>query len=280
MALRGIRKPARLDREARAARIGQLMHQIKEETSEEEANRLPGKAFIDWEAVRDFYLNYEGDIDLLTVAKQFGISPSAVYNKSSKEGWRDLRTMAQAKQLRDRRAERSVMRARKSQEFDDKAYQVAQLGLTLVTGRMAQIADQFAVQRAMYQSALERVERGEKVPKTDLYSAVNYRELVELARALETYQMVGRRATGTDIQTVHTIIDSAIEAEQSKSTSTVAEELVRPDEDRLAALVDALVDANFMELKFGEDGEVVGLGIIEGQVVEGEAGGEQLAIES
>lgn len=276
-----IRKPASPDREARAARISQMMHRVKNEAEEADESWSNGKPRYDWDAIKEFYLTYQGDIDLAAVARQFGVPAQTVYNRSGKEGWRDERVYTQARMLRDKRAERNVETARKAQEFDDRAYETAKLGLNLVTSRMAQIADQFTVQKIMFERALERAARGETVTKSELWSSINYRELVELGKSLELFQNAGRRALGTDVQTIAMIMDGP-DGVRDDRTATIVEELGTPDKDRLAALVDALVDANIMQLKFGDDGEIVGLAAntIEGEAVEVIEPEEPRAIES
>lgn len=274
-----IRKPgaSKVDRDVRAARVHQLMHQVKEQAAEADEQWSNGRKKYDWPAIKDFYLNYAGEITLDAVARQFGVTPGVLYQRSSTENWREERVYIQAKLLRERRSERTVDIARKAQDFDDRAYETAKLGLNLVTSRMAQIADQFTVQRIQFERALARAQAGENVTKADLWSSINYRELVELGKSLELFQHVGRRALGTDVQTIAMLMDSQDGAPLSDRQATIAEELERPDPDRLAALVDALVDANVMGLQFDSSGEVVGLTVLEGEVVSEEE--PQLAIE-
>lgn len=221
-----------------------------------------------WDEAKDFYLNHTEDITLAEVADMFAIPRDQMYNRNQKERWQYLRAQHQAQLLRERRKKRQFENMVAAEEFDASSLSIGKLGQGLVVGRLVQISEVFAADRERYARAIELVRQGIKVPREELYGAVRAAELMELAKAAQLFQELGRKALGTDVQNIHLFggLDGADGGDAPQAS--VVDELGRADPDRIAAMIDALVDLGEAGLKFDGEGNVVGFDIIDGEVVE------------
>jgi hypothetical protein len=230
----------------------------------------PGmKQQYDWEAAKEWYLNHVEEVPFKKVAEMFNIPVQQLYNRSGRERWQHQRLQAQTALLRDRRHKRQFKTIKEAEAFDDGALNTAKLGASLITGRLAQIAELFNAKRDQYDDAIARIQAGQVVKREDLYSAVNYREMVELAKAMEVFQNIGRRALGTDVQTISMIMDGT-DGAIAEAAATVGDELGKVDPDRIAAMFDALLDAGIATPTLDANGEIIGFDL-EGEVVDPES---------
>jgi hypothetical protein len=222
-----------------------------------------------WDDAKDWYLNHVEDVPLSQVADMFSIPRDQLYNRSGRERWQYQRLQHQTALLRERRRKRQFSTVKEAEQFDDGALATAKLGASLITGRLAQIAELFNAKKPAFALALQTIRNGGTPAKEDLYSAVYYKEMVELAKAMELYQTIGRRALGTDTQTISMILDGDLGAAVEAAATELDDALAKADPDRIAAMFDALCDAGIAELALDEHGEVIGFDL-DGEVVDPE----------
>ena len=132
----------------------------------------------------------------------------------------------------ERQKKRIAKLGKESIEFDGKALNAAKLGITLAMTRMQEIGHEVQARNAKRQRALTLQAQGMHVPKEDFYSAIRTNQLTELAQTIKTFQEVGMKSLGTNIEKLQ--VDAHMEAENSIS---VNEELARDDPGRLAGVL-------------------------------------------
>lgn len=182
-------------------------------------------------------------LNLRQVSERMEIPYERIRERSASERWTDLRRTYQTSAARDRQKRRIEQLGRKSIEFDDRSLRIAESGLKLIGHRMNEIAELVQAGRARRDEAVERFKEGEHVERMELWTQVRSTEMVELARAAEVLQSIGRRALGTDVE--HVQVDATVNGEVAIS---VAAELERDDPDRLASFVAAVQRADLAEI--------------------------------
>lgn len=214
-----------------------------------------------WEKVRDHYVEHPEEITLKELSEAYDIPYQSVRDRSSEEKWKFQRAAYQSEVHAKQTANRMKRMVEQANNFDDQSLRAAQIGQGLVAGRMAQIAELFAAGNHHHKVAAEKLKQGLPVERSELYSFINYKELGELAAALQRFQEVGRKALGTDIQRfdVQGEVQHNIEAHIS-----IVQEMARDDVDRQAQLLEAMHRAGLISLEIEEadveDAEVVGDG--------------------
>jgi hypothetical protein len=235
--------------------------------------RTGQKSKYDWEQARIIYIEGIAEKDdkkkkmglersyptLAEVGELLGIPAVQVRQRASKERWTDLRNQAQIQATMKRQAERSKALAGEVVDFDERALGVAKVGIGLITSRLAEIAKEVGPAQERRKAALELKAQGIKVEREDLYSAVNYRELDGLARAAQTFQDIGRKALGTDIER-HEI--TGADGGPIEQIVSVSDELLRDDAERLTAFLSAASRAGLLAAE-DEEGDVVEAEIVD-----------------
>lgn len=238
----------------------------------EEMGKLPVRdkkrgAKHDWPTIRTAYIegvqNPDGKgvsyLTLRQIAERFNVHPVKVRQTSSKERWPARRKAHQMEAAIAGRKERLAFMAEQATDFDDKSLSVAKMGMAMVTARLAEIAEELKHSKTRRENARIKMERGEPVERHELWSAINYKELEGLSKASQTFQEVGRKAIGNDVDKVEiTGLDGgAIQIDHS-----IREELSRDDPDRLAQILmaahragvtQALADSEVVEAEIVED---------------------------
>lgn len=213
----------------------------------------------DWDAIREYFISEQQTPTLKAVAEKFGVPYDYLRERAAKERWSYLRAQEQQRIFQEKRKEHLSRMARESVKFDESVIDVAKLGMSLVAGRLAEIAAEFQASQTAHQIVVEKLRRGEPVDWKELRSVINYKELAELSRAGLAFQDMGMKAFGTDVQKVEI---EGIGGTNIETVINVGAELSKDDPSRLAALLDALERAGLAQVNLDE-GEV-----IEGQVVE------------
>jgi hypothetical protein len=200
---------------------------------------LPQKRH-DWEKVRTLFVERMDPVTLREVAEAMGINYTVLRNRAAQERWTAQRAEFQMKAALVAAKTRIRTLVKEGQGFDDQSLQTAKVGQTLVAGRLAQMSHVFVAQQGAYNSAVQRLRAGQPVEKSELYSPISYKELVELAKSLELFQKVGKLAIGIDVTTITPQqLQEQLDDEQDDDVS-IADELSKPDADRLAAFMDAM----------------------------------------
>lgn len=194
-----------------------------------------------------------------------GVSDQMVRARAAKERWTEKKEAHAMRLARERIRKRQATLVNKGVDFDDKALQVAELGMGMVTQRLAEIAQEVTRRRKIRDEALAKIDAGLPVDKTDLYSAVNYREMEGLASAASRFQEIGMKALGTDVQR-HEI--SGPEGDAIEVKTNIRHEITRDDPERIAAIVSSFEDAGLLELGTIQE-------IIDAEIVEDESTGAE-----
>lgn len=219
-------------------------------------------AKYDWLKIRDIFVEgeIEGDernfLGLKEIAEKYEVPYQRVRERSSKERWPDRRAQYQLQLTKERQKKHAQMLAKNAVGFDEKSYKVADLGMTMVTARLAEIAQEVSQGQARRKNAIERQQRGESVERWELYSAVSYKEMEGLASAAAQFQTIGMRALGTDVNR-HEISGPDGGPIETQTISIVAE-LGRDDPDRMTHLLRGMIEANLIPAEMiANGGEVV-----------------------
>lgn len=225
----------------------------------------------DWDFAREYFVSAEKTVSLKQVSNHCQIPYDQVRARAARERWNYLRAQEQQRIFAAKRKDHLTRMADQSIKFDDSVIDVAKLGMSLVAGRLAEIAAQFGASQGTNQVTIEKLKRGEPVDWKELRSVVNYKELRELSQAGLAFQDMGMRAFGTDVQKFEF---EGIGGDSVEMVINVGAELGKDDPGRLAALIEALERSGLAELNIGEHEN----GIVDGEIVESKD--EQLAIEA
>lgn len=248
--------------------------------------RKPRKTKHDWVTIREFFItNPDEDLTLADVARMHGVKEQLVYRRSKDENWKWLRLQYWTQVLKEKRHRRQMKNAEQSDEFDDKALDVAKMGMSLTQLRMGQIAKYFAAKQEDFNNAIEKLKLGYPTQRDEFFSAINYKEMRELAQAALMFQELGHKALGTSVDPLELgeMPDGAIGGPIEQIVS-IGDELTRNDPDRIAAMMEALDDAGILSYETDDKGNIVKFDI-DGEWLEGGSMGvaeqeaETLAIE-
>lgn len=246
-------------------------------------NRKTGAVAYDWEPVkRDFVEGIpapgaENDDDriwpnLRELAEQHEIPYVRVRKRAANERWTVQRQQAQTLAAQERVKKRARRIETNSLEFDDRSYNVAKLGMGMVTARLAEIGQEMNAKKAIREQAIQDLQQGLPVNKGDLYSAIRYGELDALANAASKFQELGHKALGTDSINVNVTGGG----DTNVAIVSVTNELARDDDERLGEVFSAMAESGLLpkevvEQLALEDNEPNSIpeDIIDGEVVEG-----------
>lgn len=200
-----------------------------------------------WEQIRDHFITAETALTLKEIAEVYGISYNVVRSRAGDERWTYLRAEYQTNVAIAMRDARSKSLVKEAMGFDDTSLKAAKVGQTLILGRLGQIAQLFQASNVNFEKVLAKVRQGLPLDPHEMRSTINYKELVELANALDRFQMVGRKALGIDSQQID------INAVISGTSTVTAEvnihaELSKPDLDRTTAVFEAMRRAGLKNL--------------------------------
>jgi hypothetical protein len=229
----------------------------------------------DWKAAASGYVEGIAEHDgikfpnLREVSEHFDIPYARVREVSARDRWSEQRNGYQIEQAAAKRKGRIAKLAGDSMDFDDNAFVTAKMGMAAVTQRLAEIHKEAQSKRALREDAMQRLERGEPVEKWELYSAYRPQDLDMLARAAATFQQIGQRALGTDVQKIEVGVEHGGEVQH---THSVRQEMLRDDTERLAAIIEGLgqtdprmkaalehiIDADIVEGDVEEEPVVIG----------------------
>lgn len=256
-----------------------LKEQVKKEEARREAYRLKGLASrrYDYDTMREEFINGDEKITLKTVAERYNAPYTLVRRIAAKERWTILRLNAAQKMLRQKRQQHLAKMADEGIAFDGQAGSTAKLGMTLVAGRLAEIAAQFNAAQGNNAVIIQKLKDGQPVTWTELRSVINYKELRELSQAGLAFQQMGRQAFGTDI----TQIDiQGPDGSVVETVINIGSELGKDDPARLAAMIEAMERAHLIApldlLQLPAGGESGTGNVVDAEVVND----EQKAIES
>lgn len=210
----------------------------------------PVQRKYDWEYAKDMFITSTPMVTLKEVSRRTGIPYDQVRQKSSKERWQYLRAQEQAEAFKKKRTEFTNKMAGESIKFDENAVDTAKLGMNLVTGRLIEISKQFAAAGATSDVVIEKLKQGVPVRREELYSVINYKELRELSLAALTFQELGRKALGTDIDKLEINVDTTVE-----QVVSIGGELQKDDPERLAKFLEVLERTGLTALNLEGDGD-------------------------
>lgn len=182
----------------------------------------------------------------------YGIELYLVKERSRKDQWFKKRQQFQIVEAQRRMSTRKFSVLGKSIDFDDNAHKASELGMKLIQVRLGEIAYEVKAKQQLREDALQKMVSGQDYKKSDLYSAVNSREMESLAKAMSSFQEIGMKALGTDVIR-HEIsgIDTNIFVDNSTTNNTqnnvsIQSEMQKDDPERLASILASLQDANLL----------------------------------
>jgi hypothetical protein len=194
-----------------------------------------------WDKVRDHFVTSTNNVTIKEVAAVYGISYDVVRVKASQERWSYLRADYQTAARQKAFEERLELLSAESIRFDDSNLKAAQLGVNLILGRLTQMAQMFQAHGANWETVLQKVRASQPLAPHEARAPFSYKELTEMAAALERFQNVGRKALGTDVQQIDIMAQSTTTHEV-----TISSELEKPDRDRIAATLGAMNRAGLL----------------------------------
>lgn len=181
-------------------------------------------------------------LTMRVIAEELDIPYQRIKERAASERWTELKATYQRQAAIDRQRRRMEQMGKNSIEFDDQSFNIAKMGQFTIGARLAEITKMIQATKDRRDDVTARLRAGEHVAKEEMWFIVRSSELIELARAAETFQTIGRKALGTDIERIS--IEANVEVEHAMS---VAAELERDDPDRLAAFMSALERAGLLE---------------------------------
>jgi hypothetical protein len=187
-----------------------------------------------------------GDItypNLRQLADYTGSKYETIRAYSSRHRWPEKKQAHQLQLARERQKRQAAMRAKEATDFDQAALDAAKLGIAMLSNRLAEIARDSADWEDRKEDLKARIEAGLQVDKKELYPPVYHKEMLDIASALSTFQQVGMRALGTDVNRVEV---SGPDGGPVESTVSVVQEMRRDDVDRLSSLVEAIMESGLM----------------------------------
>lgn len=248
--------------------------------------RKPNRGKYDWNLMRRQFIEGipkpDGDEErwfpnLKELAEMHEASYIQVRKRSSEDRWPVHKEAHQITAIRERQEKRAKMIAKNALDFDEKTHKVAQLGLAMVTTRIAEIAEEAQTKKPFRDDAVQRLKNGEHVEPQDLWSAIRYKELEGLANAAERFQNIGMKALGTDVQRVD--VTGLEGGNTTVNVVNVSQEMQRDDPDRMASMFEAMSEAGLVPdelLSAMSQGAIAGK-VIDAEVIpEDDADREQL----
>ncbi|QGJ92893.1 hypothetical protein PBI_CHIDIEBERE_1 [Gordonia phage Chidiebere] len=216
-------------------------------------DRKTGVVKYDWEPVkRDFVEGIptpgsENDDDrvwpnLRELAEQHEIPYVRVRKRAANERWTVQRQQAQTQAAQERVKKRARRIETNALEFDDRSFNVAKLGMGMVTARLAEIGQEMNAKKSIREQAIQDLQQGLPINKTDLYSAIRYGELDALANAATKFQELGHKALGTDSINVNVTGGG----DTNVAIVSVTNELARDDDERLGEVFSAMAESGLL----------------------------------
>lgn len=203
-----------------------------------------GSYKYDWPAIRAAYVEGVKDEDgnrtwptQQAVADLFEMKVERIKERASKERWTEQKAAFSREWHEERQKKRQKELVAAALDVDSKSINVARLGLALVTKRIAEIAKESEGMAKRAELINHYIDNGLKIPDKLLQPTIDAREMVALAQAAQGYQQLGLKALGEDVQRVEVTgrDGGAVQIEVRK----VADEVMRDDNNRLAALLNA-----------------------------------------
>jgi predicted transcriptional regulator len=206
--------------------------------------RTPKTPKIDWVSVREAYVQGVPQDDDSRIwptqqelAETYGISHAAVSQHASKERWSEQRSEYQSNIAVAQRQARITDITKKSQDLDETALRMANLGAAIITRRLAEIAEDQHRNAQIRKDVLTQMDNGGMLDSSVLIPSIDAREVDSLSKAGIAFIQLGQKALGTDIVRHQISGDSESPVEVRHS---VTAELERDNPDRLAGFLEVL----------------------------------------
>lgn len=206
--------------------------------------RKPKVKDTDWLSVRENYVQGVVTTDGSRVwpthqdlADTYGVSLAAVSSHASKERWAEQRGAYQSDIETAKRQARLTDITKKSQDLDESALRMANIGTAIITRRLAEVAeDQHRLSLAR-KEAIAVAEAGGIMDMSVMGPSIDAREVDALSKAGMAFIQLGQKALGTDV------IKHQISGDQESPLEvhhSVTEEVQRDNPDRLAGFLEVL----------------------------------------
>ena len=206
-------------------------------------NETPRRGIkYDWDVIRVDYIEGIAESDdedvrtfptLEAVAQKHHVPIQRVRERSAQERWVEQKHTFQRKLATTRTNKRIAKLANEAVDFDGKALTAAKLGMAMVTARIGEIAREVQQHQAIKEKAMRDAENGYPVELGDLSTVISAKELNTLGQAALSWQMLGMKALGTDIQRHEVTGEIDVDVE----VTSIAREMSRDDPERLAAFL-------------------------------------------
>lgn len=201
----------------------------------------------DWDSAREMFATSQPQLTLKQVAMRMGIPYTQLRNRASKERWTAVRAREQVEVLKEKRTTFQHKMANEAISFDETSIDIAKLGQGVIAQRLVEISKLLAASGNVNDAVVNKLRQGIPLDRADLYSIVNYKELVSLAQAAQMFQQIGRTALGTEVVDGLFLKEAESTADLEKVVS-IGAELGRDDPDRLAAMLEAMERAGLTVL--------------------------------
>ncbi|AKL88389.1 hypothetical protein BH789_gp108 [Gordonia phage GMA6] len=250
-------------------------------------SRRSGQERYPWDKIRRDYIEgvpVPGTKDervwpnLKDLGEDYGVPYPRMRKRSAAERWTAHKEAAQNVARLARMKKRAEQIETNALDFDEKSYNVAKLGMSLVAGRMAEIGQEMQVKKQFRDQAIADLQSGLPVPKEDLYSSIRYQELEGLAGAAERFQSIGMKALGTDSQRID--INNIGGGDTNVSIVNVSNELARDDAERLGDVFAAMNEAGLLPKEVLDAVTIVDAEVEENDIPSDLADAQQEAIEA
>lgn len=232
----------------------------------------------DWERIREYFImgipeelgngkdrEARRFLNLPDTAKHWKIPLPTLQQKAAKERWYDQRRSYQHDLEGAKRSRRISELQSESVDFDSSALKTAKLGVSMVSARMAEIAQDYQERKRVRDAAIERARQGGLIDPGELATVIDGKELDTLARAASQWHALGQRALGLDVQR-HEITGTDGQPIEVSAQVSVTEELERDNPDRLASFITVVQRTPGLFELLTEQHE----DIIDGEIVEGD----------
>lgn len=270
-----LRKPTKKTAKPRTLKGKRGDAVLREVREQKKTERRKVVVKYDWDYARETFISADPPISLKQLSDDLDIPYNYLRQRSSEERWQYLRVEEQRRLFKKKREEHARSVLEKSLKFDESSISTATLGQQLVMARLAEIADLHRAMTPVMQNSIQNIRAGVPVQKHDLYSAIRYTELRELAVAAKLFQDMGRTAFGVDALAKDMEFG---ENEGIEHVISVAAELGKDDPARLTAILEAYERVGMVEILMnampdGAEEEDDSNEVIEGDIVPAHANG-------
>lgn len=242
------------------------------------------KAKWDWDTIRQHFImgipeelgggnekEARKFVNLPETARHWKMPVQTLREKAAKERWYDQRKQYQHRLETTKRTRRISELQSESVDFDANALKTAKLGMSMVTARVAEIAQDYQERKRIRDEAIERARNGGLVDPSEVQTSIDAKELDTLSHAASQWHTLGQKALGIDVQR-HEITGDNGEPIEVNAKVSVTEELNMDNPDRLADFITVIQRTPGLFEMLADQNEITD--IIDAEVIDDEDTGQ------